>query len=128
MLWSALGTNTTASTDEILQQYAAYFIPGPSPADVAQLLLSLEQNWVGSLATNPSVSSTLALALTLADTYPDLMLTNWRLQVQFAARSVREWCWAHGLHGTNISLMPHAFVHMSSMPHACVHMSSCARM
>jgi hypothetical protein len=81
MLWSALGTNTTASLEAILEQYAGYFMPGPAPQALAQLLLGLETNWVGSLAANPSVPATLTAALDLAQGYPDLLLSNWRLQV-----------------------------------------------
>jgi hypothetical protein len=81
VMWSALATNTTTLAS-FMQQYAAYFVPAAAVGDVVQLLSGLERNWVGPLVGNPSVPATLALALTLAQSNPGAMATNWRLQVR----------------------------------------------
>ena len=78
-VWSALGWNPNADMQEVLTDYARLFF-GPDVAeDAARGILGLERNWIGALAENTGVDSTLALWQRLETDNPQLA-DNWRWQ------------------------------------------------
>jgi hypothetical protein len=79
-VWSALGWNPEADMNQVLRDYARYFI-GPDMADgFAQGLLALERNWRGPLLTNSSVDVTLAQFQELERKASPPQKLNWRFQ------------------------------------------------
>jgi hypothetical protein len=80
MIWSALGWNPDASVEEILRQYARYFISGRHGESFARGLMRLERNWRGPLATNNGVDETFRSFKELEEAATPQMLANWRFQ------------------------------------------------
>ena len=80
MIWSALGWNPEASVQEILRQYARYFISGQHGESFARGLMELERNWQGPLATNHGVDETFKRFHELERAATPQMLANWRFQ------------------------------------------------
>src|SRR6185369_16120553 len=79
-VWSALGWNPDAGVNEVVRDYARYFI-GPDMADAfAQGLLALERNWRGPLLTNSTVDVTLAQFQELERKASPQQKLNWRFQ------------------------------------------------
>jgi hypothetical protein len=79
-VWSALGWNPDAGVNEVVRDYARYFI-GPDMADAfAQGLLALERNWRGPLLTNSTVDVTLAQFQELERRASPQQKLNWRFQ------------------------------------------------
>ncbi|MCR6657855.1 MAG: hypothetical protein NVV72_00385 [Asticcacaulis sp.] len=76
MLWSALGWNTQGDTDEILADYARYFIGDPR---FAEGLNALEHNWEGPVVLNASIALTLALFDDMARDH----VGNWRFDMAY---------------------------------------------
>jgi hypothetical protein len=79
-VWSGLGWNPDTPVIEILRDFGRYFIGEAFGDSFAQGLLSLERNWVGPLATNAGVDTTLAQFQTMERTAPPQVLENWRFQ------------------------------------------------
>jgi hypothetical protein len=79
-VWSGLGWNPAAHVDEILRQYARYFISDPHSEGIAQGLLALERNWKGPLITNSAVETTLAQWRQIERSASPTELLNWRFQ------------------------------------------------
>lgn len=80
IIWDALLWDSTADVREVLRDYGRCFF-GPEFADeVADGLLMLEQDWVGSAARNPQVAKTLAHWQAMERRATPKQLTNWRLQ------------------------------------------------
>jgi len=80
MIWSALGWNPDASVEEILRQYARYFVSGQQGDSFARGLLELERDWQGPLAANHSVNETFTHFHELERAATPQMLANWRFQ------------------------------------------------
>src|SRR5438445_2922485 len=59
IIWSALAWNPEKPIIEILREYSGYFISDRLRDDFAQGILSLEENWRGSLTANENVTTTL---------------------------------------------------------------------
>jgi hypothetical protein len=79
-IWSALGWNPEANVNDVLRDYARYFI-GPDMADgFAQGLVALERNWRGPLLTNSAVDVTLAQFQELERRASPQQKANWRFQ------------------------------------------------
>ena len=79
-VWSALGWNPDARVEDIVREYARYFIGG-GPADrFAEGLLALERNWRGPLAENAGVDATLGLFQALEKSAPPQLRLHWRFQ------------------------------------------------
>jgi hypothetical protein len=79
-IWSALGWNPEANVNDVLRDYARYFI-GPDMADgFAQGLVALERNWRGPLLTNSAVDVTLAQFQELERKATPQQKANWRFQ------------------------------------------------
>ena len=79
-VWSALGWNPERPVAEILREYSRYFIGEKYADGFAQGLLALERNWVGALAANAGVETTLAQFQTMERAAPPQVLENWRFQ------------------------------------------------
>ena len=77
MVWAALDWDPDADLNEVLCDYARFFLPGADPQTAADGIFALEHNWIGDPAENPGIDATLALWQGLADACPALM-GNWR--------------------------------------------------
>ncbi len=79
-VWSGLGWDDQTDVNEILRDYARYFI-SPDQADhFAEGLLTLEKNWIGPLEQNQNVEATLKLFQTMEKGASPQMKLNWRFQ------------------------------------------------
>jgi hypothetical protein len=79
-VWSGLGWETQRPVDEILREYARWFI-GPEFEDgFAEGLLALERNWRGPLAVNGGVETTLRQFQAMERAAPPGVKANWRFQ------------------------------------------------
>ena len=81
MLWTALGWNPEATTEEILAEYGRYFIGRKHAETVAKGLQGLEDNWVGPIAENTSIAPTATLWRELAEAGGKDLKKNWRFQL-----------------------------------------------
>ena len=79
-VWSGLGWNPDTPVIDILRDFGRYFIGERFADGFAQGLMGLERNWVGPLATNAAVDTTLEQFQTLERTVPPQVLENWRFQ------------------------------------------------
>jgi hypothetical protein len=79
-VWSGLGWNPDRSVTDILRDYSRYFIGERYAEGFAQGLLALERNWVGPLAANSAVETTLAQFQAMERTATPQVLANWRFQ------------------------------------------------
>ncbi len=79
-VWSGLGWNPDTPVVEILREFGRYFIGERWGDSFAQGLLALERNWVGPLATNGGVDTTLEQFQAMERTAPPQVLENWRFQ------------------------------------------------
>jgi hypothetical protein len=79
-VWSALGWNPDTPVVEILREFSRYFIGERYADSFAQGLLALERNWVGPLASNSGVDTTLQQFQAMERTAPPQVLENWRFQ------------------------------------------------
>jgi hypothetical protein len=79
-LWSALGWNPDAKVEEIVRDYARYFIGDRNAGTFAEGLMALEGDWRGSLARNTSVETTLGLFQSIERNASPALRLNWRFQ------------------------------------------------
>ncbi|MGH9665385.1 MAG: hypothetical protein ACRD9L_13260, partial [Bryobacteraceae bacterium] len=79
-IWSGLGWNPDTPVADILRDFGRYFIGEQFADGFAQGLLSLEQNWVGPLATNGGVNTTLEQFQAMERAASPRVLENWRFQ------------------------------------------------
>ena len=79
-VWSGLGWNPDTPVVEILRDFGRYFIDWRMADSFAQGLLALERNWVGPLATNASVDTTLTQFQDMERSASPQVLGNWRFQ------------------------------------------------
>ena len=79
-VWSGLGWDPKTDVLQILREYSRYFIGERYTDSFAQGLLALERNWRGPLASNESVSTTLAQFQSLEKAASPRDLQNWRFQ------------------------------------------------
>lgn len=77
-IWSQLGWNPEGDPRAILVEYARFFFGPALSESAADGILALEQNWVGPLAANGSVDTT---------------LTHWRILEAAAPRLRNNWRW-----------------------------------
>lgn len=80
MIWSGLGWDSATPVEEILRQYARYFIGPRFEEDFAKGLVQLERNWTGPLAENAGVLDTLAGFQAMEKRALDAEKKNWRFQ------------------------------------------------
>ncbi len=79
-VWSGLGWNPQARVDDILREFARYYIGDDYTENFAQGLMALEGNWQGELLTNRNVYTTLAQFQAMERDAPNHVLKNWRFQ------------------------------------------------
>jgi hypothetical protein len=79
-VWSGLGWNPDTPVVDILREFGRYFIGERFGDGFAQGLLALERNWVGPLASNGGVDTTLMQFQAMERTAPPQVLENWRFQ------------------------------------------------
>jgi hypothetical protein len=79
-IWSGLLWNPDASTKSILSDYSRFFIGDDMSDSFANGLLSLEQNWRGTLASNLQVDVTLAQFKDMERRATPMQRLNWRFQ------------------------------------------------
>ena len=79
-VWSGLGWKPDQPIADILREYSRYFIGERYAEGFAQALLSLERNWVGPLAANAGVETTLAQFQAMERAATPQILANWRFQ------------------------------------------------
>lgn len=80
IVWSALGWDPDASLENILREYARYFISPDFEDAFAQGLLALERNWRGPLAANLGVDTTLMQFQDMERRATPRMTAAWRFQ------------------------------------------------
>lgn len=80
IVWSSLGWNPDESVENILRDYARYFIGTRQAEAFAQGLLSLERDWRGPLAANAGVYETLHQFQEMERTATPQLRANWRFQ------------------------------------------------
>ena len=81
IIWSALAWNPEKPIIEILREYSGYFISDRLRDDFAHGILSLEENWRGSLTANENVTTTLEQFRSMEDGATPAELLNWRFQM-----------------------------------------------
>ncbi|MCU1258940.1 MAG: hypothetical protein JWO80_1825 [Bryobacterales bacterium] len=79
-VWSGLGWDPDTPVVEILRDFGRYFIGWRLADGFAQGLLALERNWVGPLATNSGVDTTLQQFQAMERAASPEVLGNWRFQ------------------------------------------------
>ncbi|MFN8444549.1 MAG: hypothetical protein U0175_27440 [Caldilineaceae bacterium] len=80
-VWSGLGWDPQSDVAEILRQYSRFLIGDEFTHDFAQGLLALEENWVGPLASNGAVNTTLQRFQALEQAASPTVRKNWRFQM-----------------------------------------------
>ncbi len=80
-VWSALGWAPERPVVEVLREYSGYFISARLRENLAQGLVSLEENWRGSLLANESVYTTLEQFQSMETSATPAELLNWRFQM-----------------------------------------------
>ena len=80
VLWSGWGWNPNIPAQQILTEYARFFISPKIASQVTTGTLALERNWRGPLATNPEIPRTLALFQQVEHAPTVDPGRNWRLQ------------------------------------------------
>lgn len=79
-VWSGLGWDPNADVNEIVREYARYFIGVANAGAFAEGLLALERNWRGPLADNTGVETTLGLFQSMERNATPALRLNWRFQ------------------------------------------------
>lgn len=79
-VWSGLGWNPDTPVADILREFGHYFIGERLADGFAQGLLALERNWVGPLAANAGVDTTLEQFQAMERSAPPQATGNWRFQ------------------------------------------------
>jgi hypothetical protein len=81
IVWSSLGWDPDADINDIVHDYAHYFIGGKDADEFAKGLFALERDWRGPLATNENVYPTLELFQKLERSGSPELLHNWRFEM-----------------------------------------------
>lgn len=79
-VWSALGWDPEQPVSAILRDFSRYFVGPAQETGLAQTLLDLEQNWVGSPATNERIDTILYAFRDMENAATPAVLENWRWQ------------------------------------------------
>ncbi|MFB3827514.1 MAG: glycoside hydrolase family 20 zincin-like fold domain-containing protein [Bryobacteraceae bacterium] len=79
-VWSALGWDPEADVTQVLREYARYYIGERVEDAFAQGLLALERNWIGPVAANQGIYTTLQQFQSMERAANPATLLNWRFQ------------------------------------------------
>lgn len=79
-VWSALSWDPDRPVEDVVREYAHFFLGERLANDFAAGLLGLERNWAGPLASNTGVDDTLVQFQELERSATPADLRNWRLQ------------------------------------------------
>lgn len=82
-IWSARLWDPTCSVRSILEEYGRAYISYSLASEIAEGLLSLEQNWRGALLGNPSPRATLSHWKSIWQALGNEGQSNWRLQMAY---------------------------------------------
>jgi len=80
-IWACLGWDPEMKVEDILREYARYFISGRYAERFADGLLGLERNWQGPLLTNVGVYETLKIFQQMETEATPQEKLNWRFQL-----------------------------------------------
>ncbi len=80
VMWSALEWNPNEDISTILTEYSRYFIDCHFDKPFADLILSLETNWIGTPEDNAVIDRTLAAAQAIEKLSTPYNRLNWRYQ------------------------------------------------
>ncbi len=79
-LWSGLGWDPQRKVIDVLRDFSHYFAGSEQKEGLSQGLMSLEDNWIGPLASNTSVAVTLSQFQDLERRAAPAVIGNWRFQ------------------------------------------------
>lgn len=86
-VWGAMDLDFNYDLREIVQDYCRTFFPGSDTDTIAELIISLEQNWSCDPKENSTIQASFDGFVAVAEEYPDLM-KNWR----FVLHLFRAYC------------------------------------
>lgn len=86
-VWGAMDLDFNYDLREIVQDYCRTFFPGADTDTIAELIISLEQNWSCDPKENGTIQASFDGFVAVAEEYPDLM-KNWR----FVLHLFRAYC------------------------------------
>ncbi len=81
ILWSSLAWDPERPIIDILRDYSGYFVSDRLGDNLAQGILSLEENWRGPLLPNGNVETTLQQFQDMENSATPAELENWRFQM-----------------------------------------------
>ena len=86
-IWGAMDLDFNYDLRECVQDYCRTFFPGADTDAIAELIISLEQNWSCDPKENGNIQPNFEGFVTLSEKYPELM-KNWR----FVLHLFRAYC------------------------------------
>lgn len=86
-IWGAMDLDFNYDLRECVQDYCRTFFPGADTDAIAELIISLEQNWSCDPKENGNIQPSFEGFITLSEKYPELM-KNWR----FVLHLFRAYC------------------------------------
>ncbi|MBP3442196.1 MAG: hypothetical protein J6L62_05260 [Clostridia bacterium] len=86
-VWGAMDLDFNYDLREMVQDYCRTFFPGADTDTIAELIISLEQNWSCDPKENGTIQASFDGFVAVAEEYPDLM-KNWR----FVLHLFRAYC------------------------------------
>lgn len=86
-IWGAMDLDFNYDLRECVQDYCRTFFPGADTDAIAELIISLEQNWSCDPKENGNIQPNFEGFVTLSENYPELM-KNWR----FVLHLFRAYC------------------------------------
>ncbi len=81
-VWSALDWNKDTPLDEILLDYARFFMYGADEERISKLIFTLEQSWQSDALGNENVDNAYKLACELKNEY-SFLSNNWRFMLLY---------------------------------------------
>lgn len=80
ILWTRLGWSARTAPEEILRDYARFFVGGRGSDRFAEGLFALERDWTGSAAGNPQIAETLRLFTAIEESASAGQRADWRFE------------------------------------------------
>lgn len=101
-IWSGLGWDPSANTDDILRDYAGYFLGDAYRDRFAAGLVGLEKNWQSPVQDSTAIPATLALFQDLERSAGPAIQRNWRFQMALYRAYYDAYIQARLEHETNL--------------------------